>query len=100
MKQDNLASNTRLAQNPLPLVCALATTDEVVLSAAASVVARGNETPSSAETVAGAWMLAEVDGTSLDALSGPPTTAESVILISGMGFEPAPEKYKKEKTDC
>lgn len=41
-------------------------------------------------------MLVEVDGTSVDALSGPPTTPESIVLISGIGFELAPEKYPEK----
>lgn len=76
----------------LPLVCALATNDEVVLSAAVSVVTGGNETPSSTETAPGAWMLDKVDGKSLDTLSIPP---DSSTLISGTGFEPAPGKFKE-----
>lgn len=65
----------------------------MLFSAADLAVAGGNETPSSTETVAGAWMLDEVDGPSLDAQSAPPTP-ESLILIAGMDFEPAPGKFK------
>lgn len=66
----------------------------MLFSAADLAVAGGNETPSSTETVAGAWMLDEVDGPSLDAQSAPPTP-ESLKLIAGMDFETAPGKFKK-----
>lgn len=77
----------------VPLDWALETTDEALFSAVVSEEAGGNETPSSTETVAGAWILDEVDGTSLDTQLAPPIP-EPLILIAGMGFEPAPEKLK------
>ena len=54
----------------VPLVGTLATDDEAALPAAFL----GNDTPSSARTGAAAWMVAEVEDTSSDALSEPPTT--------------------------
>jgi hypothetical protein len=65
------------------------------LSALTSVVAGANETLASTETVAGSWMAAEMDGISLETLSAPLTPPESLILISGVGFKPAPVKYNK-----
>lgn len=70
----------------------------MALPAAASAVAGGNETLSSTETVAGAQMLDEVDGTSLDAPSAPPTL-ESFKLLTGMDFEPAPGKIQRNQSD-
>lgn len=92
LKQDQPTNNTRLnCLTSVPFDCGLEAIDGALFSAAVSEEAGGNETPSSTETVAGAWILDEVDGTSLDTQLASPTP-EPLILIAGMDCEPAPEK--------
>jgi len=82
----------------VPFGWALEVNDEALFSAAVSEEVGGNETPSSTETVAGAWILDEVDGTSADTQLTPPTP-EPLVLIAGMDCEPAPEKIKGNHID-
>lgn len=76
----------------LPLFCTLATDDEAVLLAADTVLVNASETPSLTETVEGSLMLAEVEGTSPDAMSAPPVTSETLSLIRGKGLGTVPAK--------
>lgn len=97
LRKVNLASNTRYVEKYTPLFCTLATDDEAALPTADTVGADANETPSLTETAAGSWVLAEVEGTSLEALSAPPVTTETLLLMSGRGLEPVPAKIHWKK---